>query len=110
MAARTAAPERLYTWGSRALPVPYTVPWTGEKFNARTLTIRSDGTGLCYRDEKPADRDQHGGCGHAGGRPPATVVRRSGKCTRSGNGARYGHCCARSAQVRPAEPPAAGCL
>jgi hypothetical protein len=60
MAARTAAPARLPTWGSRDLPVPYAAPWTGETFNARTLTIRADGSRLCYRDEKPADRDQHG--------------------------------------------------
>jgi hypothetical protein len=51
---------RILTWGSSALRVPYAVPWTGETFNARTLTVRADGTGLCYRDEKPADRDQHG--------------------------------------------------
>jgi hypothetical protein len=60
MAARTATSAGIPTWGSRDLPVPYAVPWTGETFNARTLTVRADRTGLCYRDEKPADRDQHG--------------------------------------------------
>lgn len=48
------------SWGARDLPVPYAVPWTAETVSARSLTVRSSGTGLAYRDEVPRDRDRHG--------------------------------------------------
>jgi hypothetical protein len=60
MAALTDTPTRKLTWGPKSLPVPYAAAWTGETGTARALTVRRDGTGLCYRDEKPQDRDQHG--------------------------------------------------
>jgi hypothetical protein len=60
MAGRTATFARMLTWGSRALPVPHAVAWSAETVTARMLTVRCDGTGLCYRDEKPEDRDQQG--------------------------------------------------
>jgi hypothetical protein len=47
-------------WGPKRTPVPYITPWSGERISVRTLTARPDGTGLCYRDETPTDRDAHG--------------------------------------------------
>jgi hypothetical protein len=56
-----SARTRLRTWGPRKTPVPYVAIWSGEMgATGRNLTVRPDGTGLCYRDESPADRDQHG--------------------------------------------------
>ncbi|MCH6160743.1 hypothetical protein [Streptomyces marispadix] len=56
-----SARARLRTWGPRRMPVPYVAAWSGEVGGTgRNLTVRADGSGLCYRDETPADRDQHG--------------------------------------------------
>ena len=59
MAAGTATSEHIPTWGTRSLPVPYAVAWSAETVSARGLAVRADGRGLCYRDEKPEDRDRH---------------------------------------------------
>lgn len=42
------------------LPVPHAVMWSGEITTQRGLTVRPDGSGLCYQDETRADRDKHG--------------------------------------------------
>ncbi|MFE7609858.1 hypothetical protein [Streptomyces celluloflavus] len=44
----------------RETPVPYITAWSEERVAVRTLTVRGDGAGLCYRDETPADRDAQG--------------------------------------------------
>jgi hypothetical protein len=47
--------------GPKDLPVPYAVAWSDElSAIGSALTVRSDGSGLAYRDETPQDRDRHG--------------------------------------------------
>ena len=58
MPAKTAASP--LTWGPREIPVPYVADWTGESVNCAGMTVRPDGSGLCYRDEQPSDRDYRG--------------------------------------------------
>jgi hypothetical protein len=48
------------SWGPRGVPVPYAATWSEESAEVGTLSVRADGSGLWYRDETPADRDQHG--------------------------------------------------
>jgi len=50
----------LLTWGPNALPVPYVAPWSGERPAVRTLTVRADGMGLAYTDQRRDDRDGYG--------------------------------------------------
>ena len=59
-AATTAVPARPLTWGPHEVPVPYVVRWSSERVSARGVTVRADGSGLSYEDERPADRDAHG--------------------------------------------------
>ncbi|MFW6695860.1 hypothetical protein [Streptomyces sp. MAR4 CNX-425] len=48
-------------WGRNSLPVPYAAAWSGEvPAVGAALTIREDGSGLAYRDERALDRDRHG--------------------------------------------------
>jgi hypothetical protein len=66
---------RLLTWGPNALPVPYVAPWSGERPTTASLTVRADGKGLAYADQRRGDRDRHGvlwarlGEAPGGGRP-----------------------------------------
>ncbi|ARQ69862.1 hypothetical protein [Streptomyces marincola] len=49
------------TWGPHQLPVPHAAAWSAERTAvAGALTVRADGAGLAYRDERPGDRDGQG--------------------------------------------------
>ncbi|MDT3398084.1 hypothetical protein RKE29_15780 [Streptomyces sp. B1866] len=54
------AERTVMTWGPGGIPVPYITPWSEERVTVGTLTVRPDGSGLCYGDETSADRDAHG--------------------------------------------------
>jgi hypothetical protein len=50
-----------HTWGPGHLPVPYVASWSAETVTVgQILTVRPDGSGLCYQSEEAGDRDRQG--------------------------------------------------